>query len=123
MRCWVATGSAERRSSERKRAYARSVAGEPASTPMKFESCPPAESAPLSTGRLPSGAVSSSWTWNLLSLVFMVLHFLLWLTSRKYSRLAAFLQLALGPIRRGTSLPKAHTQPAAGLDVYPARVN
>ena len=33
-------------------------------------------SAPFRTGTLRSGAVSSSWTWNLLSLVFMPLHFL-----------------------------------------------
>ena len=29
----------------------------------------------LENGTLPSGAVSSSWTWNLLSFVFMALHF------------------------------------------------
>jgi len=38
---------------------------------------PPLASAPVSTGRLRSGAVNSSWTWNLLSFVFMaLLHFL-----------------------------------------------
>ena len=41
-----------------------------------LESWPPPASAPLRTGTLRSGAVSSSWTWNLLSLVFMLLHFL-----------------------------------------------
>ena len=76
MRCWVAYGSAPLRSSERKRAYARSTAGDPASTPMKFGSCPPPASAPLRIGTLRSGAVSSSWTWNLLSLTFIGLLFL-----------------------------------------------
>ena len=38
---------------------------------MKFGSWPPPESAPLRIGTLRSGAVSSSWTWNLLSFVFM----------------------------------------------------
>ena len=45
--------------------------GEPASTPTMFESWPPPASAPFSTGTLRSGAVSSSWTWNRLSLVFI----------------------------------------------------
>ena len=57
------------------RAYERSTAGDPASTPMKFGSWPPPASAPLRMGTLPSGAVSSSWTWNLLSFVFMALLF------------------------------------------------
>ena len=43
---------------------------------MKLGSWPPPESAPLRIGTLRSGAVSSSWTWNLLSLVFIPLHFL-----------------------------------------------
>ena len=38
---------------------------------MKFGSWPPPASAPLRIGTLPSGAVSSSWTWNLLSFVFI----------------------------------------------------
>ena len=42
---------------------------------MKFGSWPPPESAPLRIGTLRSGAVSSSWTWNLLSFVFMALLF------------------------------------------------
>ena len=75
MRCWVAYASEPLRSSERMRAYERSTAGDPASTPMKFGSCPPPASAPLRMGTLPSGAVSSSWTWNLLSFVFMALLF------------------------------------------------
>src|SRR5229473_1608037 len=79
---WSATASAIRssvrssslpwRSSERKRAYARSAAGDPASTPRKFGSCPPVASAPFSTGTEPSGAVRSSWIWNLLICVFFM---------------------------------------------------
>ena len=42
-------------------------------TPMKFGSCPPPASAPFRIGTLPSGAVNSSWTWNLLSFVFIPL--------------------------------------------------
>src|SRR5215217_7828171 len=38
---------------------------------MKLGSWPPPESAPLRIGTLRSGAVNSSWTWNLLSLVFI----------------------------------------------------
>src|SRR4051812_36254704 len=71
MRCWVFSGTVPLRSSERKRAYARSTAGEPARTPRKLESWPPVERAPFRMGRLRSGAVSSSWMWNLLSLVFI----------------------------------------------------
>src|SRR4051812_3685418 len=51
---------------------------------MRFESWPPAASAPFRTGRLRSGAVSSSWTWNLLSLVFITSLRLL-LTVGKYT--------------------------------------
>ena len=40
-------------------------------TPMKFGSWPPPASAPLRIGTLPSGAVTSSWIWNLLSFVFI----------------------------------------------------
>src|SRR3954452_10518120 len=40
-------------------------------TPRKLESCPPLARAPLNTGRLSSGAVNSSWTWNRLSFVFI----------------------------------------------------
>src|SRR5205823_259159 len=59
------------RSSERKRAYALSTTGEPASTPRKFGNCPPVASAPRSTGTDRSGAVKSSWIWNLLIEVFI----------------------------------------------------
>src|SRR3954454_9591543 len=71
MRSSVGTSSAPRRSSERKRAYPRSAAGEPARAPRKFGSCPPVARAPRSTGTEPSGAVRSSWIWNLLIGVFM----------------------------------------------------
>ena len=43
------------------RAYARSAAGAPASTPMNLETCPAAPWTPLRILTLPSGAVSSSW--------------------------------------------------------------
>src|SRR5437764_7039744 len=71
MRSSVASVSLPWRSSERNRAYALSAAGEPASTPRKFGSCPPVASAPRSTGTEPSGAVKSSWIWNLLIDVFI----------------------------------------------------
>src|SRR5919198_4717395 len=66
MRSSVARPSLPWRSSERNRAYARSAAGDPARTPRKFGSCPPVASAPLRMGSDPSGAVRSSWIWNLL---------------------------------------------------------
>ena len=60
------------RSSERKRAYPRSAAGEPASTPRKLGSWPPVASAPRRTGTEPSGAVSSSWIWKRLMEIFFM---------------------------------------------------
>src|SRR5215207_8255908 len=53
---------------------------------MKFGSWPPPESAPLRIGTLRSGAVSSSWTWNLLSFVFIAacFTFCACLTGSKY---------------------------------------
>ena len=63
------------RSSERMRVNARSAAGEPASTPTMFESWPPAFRAALTIGWLRSGAVRSSCTRNLLSLVFIAASF------------------------------------------------
>ena len=56
---------------ERNRAYARSAAGDPASTPRKLGSWPPEASAPRSTATEPSGAVRSSWIWNLLIEIFI----------------------------------------------------
>jgi hypothetical protein len=52
---------------------------------MKLGSWPPAVSAPFRIGTLRSGAVSSSWTWNLLSFVFISLHSLYALTGGKYT--------------------------------------
>ena len=75
IRCWVATDSVPWRSSERMRVKARSAAGEPASTPTMFESWPPAVRAAFRMGWLRSGAVRSSWTRNLLSLVFIAASF------------------------------------------------
>ena len=72
MRSSVGVVSAPWRSSVRKRAYARSTAGEPAITPRKFGSCPAAADALLSSGSDAAGAVRSSWIWNLLIAVFMV---------------------------------------------------
>jgi len=48
-----------------------SAAGDPARAPRKLGSCPPVASAPRRTGTEPSGAVRSSWIWNLLIGVFM----------------------------------------------------
>ena len=60
---------------------ATSAAGEPASTPRKFGSWPPVDRAPFKTEVEPSGAVSSSWMWNLLIAVFIV-----WALSRGRER-------------------------------------
>src|SRR5437764_12306822 len=73
MRSSVGSVSRPWRNSERNLAYARSAAGEPASTPRKFGSWPPDARAPRSTGTDPSGAVRSSWIWNLLMEVFIAL--------------------------------------------------
>src|SRR5215213_5048822 len=71
MRSRVPRESVPCRSSERKRAYARSAAGEPARTPRKFGSWPAPARAPLTTGSDASGAVRSSWIWNRDIWVFM----------------------------------------------------
>jgi hypothetical protein len=57
------------------RVYARSAAGEPASTPTMLDNWPPAVRAALTIGWLRSGAVRSSWTKKRLSLVFIAASF------------------------------------------------
>src|ERR1700759_967287 len=71
MRSRVGSVSLPWRNSERNRAYPRRAAGEPARRPRKVGSCPPEERAPRSTATEPSGAVRSSWIWNLLIGTFM----------------------------------------------------
>src|SRR5687768_15015888 len=100
MRSSVARLRVPWRSSVRKRAYARSAAGEPASTPRKFGSWPPDAIAPFRTGRDASGAVRSSWIWNRLIGVF-ILGILrgengLYLTLRKSTRVEGIVQPATG---------------------------
>ena len=91
------------RSSERKRAYARSAAGEPASTPRKFGSCPPDAIAPFSTGSDPSGAVRSSWMWKRLICVFI--------ETLGLGRKGRFLPfVSVGPVLR---LPQGAARPGA----------
>ncbi|KAA0273955.1 MAG: hypothetical protein EDQ89_03385 [Acidobacteria bacterium] len=57
----MAGGRSPAWSSERSRANARSVAGEPARTPTSFETSPPEVVMLFSRRSLPAGAVSSSW--------------------------------------------------------------
>src|ERR1700749_136824 len=54
------------------RVYARRTAGEPARTPTNLVTAPPAAWMVLISGALSSGAVSSSWIWNLLTAVLTV---------------------------------------------------
>src|ERR1700712_2064736 len=54
------------------RVEARRTAGAPARTPTNLVTAPPAAWIVLISGALSSGAVSSSWIWNLLTAVFTV---------------------------------------------------